>query len=355
MRPTLRLLSRPLAGHVPESALQRTLPEKRNFIRTLEPIRRSVEAVTPAEFSEYTRDEKPLVFKQKQISWEGSRLTQKWFVTTHEHGAHASTYLNDFGRTLVTYELTLTRNVGRFTHSLERGDLREIVSRFVVENSYADKPSHFIRFQAPLALFLAALDYNSKQEIPANRLSSLYIAQSSIADLPSSLREDIAPPPLVDTNGIYSSSIWMGLTPTYTPLHRDPNPNLFRQLHGSKVVRIIPKKSGHGVFAAVQASIRGSANSRLRGEEMMDGPEKDVLHDAVWTDEGNPKAGERTFYEARLDAGDALYLPSGWWHSLKSTPADRGKSEAASEGELNCSVNWWFRSSPAKKEGRATP
>ncbi|OIW24511.1 Clavaminate synthase-like protein, partial [Coniochaeta ligniaria NRRL 30616] len=170
----------------------------------------------------------------------------------------------------------------------------------------------------------------------------MYIAQSSLSGLPESLQQDLKPPPLVEAGTIYNSSIWLGLTPTYTPMHRDPNPNLFRQLHGSKIVRILPPRAGETLFNKVQASINGAASPRLRGPEMMQGPEKKALHDAIWTDHGDAIIGERTIYEARLDPGDAMYLPTGWWHSIKSATAD-AESGLASEGELNCSVNWWFR------------
>ncbi|KAH8903494.1 JmjC domain-containing protein, partial [Coniochaeta sp. PMI_546] len=200
----------------------------------------------------------------------------------------------------------------------------------------------FLRFRAPLDLFIAALDYNKSQHVQPDKLTGLYIAQSSLSGLPETLQQDLAPPPLINANGIYNSSIWLGLTPTYTPLHRDPNPNLFRQLHGSKIVRLLPPRAGETVFKKVQSSILGFASPRLRGEEMMHGPEKSALHDAIWTDCGDSRVGERTIYEARLDAGDAMYLPTGWWHSIKSA-ADDAESGHAGEGELNYSVNWWFR------------
>lgn len=63
---------------------------------------------------------------------------------------------------------------------------------------------------------------------------------------------------------------------------------------------------------------------------MMQGEERLVLHDAVW---GNTSP-EDNMYEAELEAGDALFIPEGWWHSVKSVGSD---------GELNGSVNWWFR------------
>lgn len=188
-----------------------------------------------------------------------------------------------------------------------------------------------LRFDAPLALLIAALRYNSQTE-PPSRLRQLYIAQSSLADLPDELSRDLPTPRLVAEAGkgdTYASSVWLGLEPTYTPLHRDPNPNLFVQLRGSKSVRLLPPQEGEAVFRDVQARLgRWGGNSRIRGAEMMEGPERELLRDVVWEEPGRP------LQEARLGPGDALFIPKGWWHSVRSRFDD---------GRLNGSVNWWFR------------
>lgn len=291
----------------------------------------------------------PVVLKRSPVPSEASPVIAKWFeLQGDKQLASASRYLSGFGHSLVTYECTLTPPLKCFFSSLDPGDLRESIANQVACNEVPATPSPFLRFRAPLDLFIAALNYNKLQSAPEEKVTGLYIAQSSLPGLPESLQQDLTPPPLVKDSDIYNSSIWLGLTPTYTPLHRDPNPNLFRQLHGSKIVRTLPPRAGHTVFTRVQASISARAvNSRLRGQEMMEGPEKSALHDAIWTDQGDPRVGERTIYEVTLEAGDAMYLPTGWWHSLKSAAAD-GQAGLAGEGELNCSVNWWFRSSALK-------
>jgi len=161
----------------------------------------------------------------------------------------------------------------------------------------------------------------------------LYIAQSSLTDLPEALRVDLTTPELVLRAGrgdIYNSSIWLGTEPTYTPLHRDPNPNLFCQLCSHKVARLLPPAQGDRLFFEVQARLRQQANSRIRTTAMMEGKEREVLREAIW---GGDTLAEG-LYEAELGPGDALFIPKGWWHSVKSRE---------SEGQLNGSVNWWFR------------
>lgn len=60
---------------------------------------------------------------------------------------------------------------------------------------------------------------------------------------------------------------------------------------------------------------------------MMQGLERKALHDAVWY-----SAKVEDGYEVKLATGDALFIPQGWWHSIKGL----------GEG-VNMSVNWWFR------------
>lgn len=160
----------------------------------------------------------------------------------------------------------------------------------------------------------------------------IYIAQASLSDLPPLMRADLPTPELVLKAGkgdIYDSSIWLGQAPTYTPLHRDPNPNLFVQLGGKKIVRLYAPRVGNAIFSKVQEQIGGSASATMRGEEMMQGKEKELLETEVWSDSQDTIDGA---WQAELDAGDALFIPKGWWHSVKGVGDD-----------MNGSVNWWFR------------
>ncbi|KAJ2965709.1 hypothetical protein NUW58_g10836 [Xylaria curta] len=45
---------------------------------------------------------------------------------------------------------------------------------------------------------------------------------------------------------------------------------------------------------------------------MMDGPERDELHRAIWAD---PDASKE-IWQAVLGPGEALFIPQGWWHSM---------------------------------------
>ncbi|MCJ1367243.1 hypothetical protein MMC16_006375 [Acarospora aff. strigata] len=224
-------------------------------------------------------------------------------VQTLNHG-----YLRPYGETIVPLELT-----GHTSAS--------------PSNSTNDA---FQRFQAPLSLFLT-WTRTANSESP-NRL---YLAQAQVTDLPRQLRDDLPVPDLVMKTGkgdIYDTNLWIGLAPTYTPLHRDPNPNLFVQLAGTKVVRLIEPAAGAVIFARVQGKMGRVGPAAFRGEEMMQGQEKRLLDTEVWGDPGSGSEGIERGYEARLERGDGLFIPKGWWHSIKGV----------GEG-ITGSVNWWFR------------
>lgn len=188
----------------------------------------------------------------------------------------------------------------------------------------------FRQFYAPLNLFLDWI--RTAESIPQS--TRLYLAQCQLSDLPQTLREDFPTPDLVLQAGkgdIYDTNVWIGHPPTYTPLHRDPNPNLFVQLAGQKVVRLLSPNDGQALFASVRRELGQSGGreaAAFRGEEMMQGRERLLLEQAVWGE--NPDtvdaAAQHEGFEAHLEAGDGLFIPKGWWHSIKGV----GKGVTAS-------------------------
>ncbi|CAI7641552.1 unnamed protein product [Penicillium glandicola] len=192
----------------------------------------------------------------------------------------------------------------------------------------------FRQFHAPLTLFL---DWMRTAETTPQS-TRLYLAQCQLLDLPPVLREDFPTPELVARAGkgdVYDTNVWIGHPPTYTPLHRDPNPNLFVQLAGEKVVRLLAPADGQAVFGAVRRQL-GKSGSReaaaFRGEEMMQGRERALLDEMVWATPVSAGSDAGVGFEACLGAGDGLFIPKGWWHSIKGVG-----------GGVTASVNWWFR------------
>lgn len=191
--------------------------------------------------------------------------------------------------------------------------------------------SEFQRADAPFSIFLAWAE-----QADSDSSQRLYVAQASLNQLPKTLQDDLPSPELVTKAGkgdIYDASIWLGIAPTYTPLHRDPNPNLYLQLAGHKTIRLLKPSAGQSLFASVQADLGRQGSSRFRGVEMMKGAEQALLEARIWHDKPvEDHAGIIVGFEATLEAGDLLFIPQGWWHSVRST----GKGCTASVSELAC-------------------
>jgi hypothetical protein len=172
------------------------------------------------------------------------------------------------------------------------------------------KDGTFDCLQAPLSLLMKHMEGEMDPS------TGLYLAQCSLGELPSELQKDLPTPSLVSKIGkgdIYGSSLWMGRPPTRTPLHRDPNPNLLVQLAGTKVVRLMEPEAGKRLYERIRA---GSGHANMRGDEMMVGRERDMLEEAIWGDGGEDRE-EVIGQEATLESADGLYIPLGWWHSVR--------------------------------------
>lgn len=237
----------------------------------------------------------PAIFKKH---FNSLPAISKWFIPsvtdTGFHNLNAS-LLEQHGATTVPLELT---------------------------RSTPNEPTTFERFEAPLSLLLAHMTGDSTPDL------RIYLAQYSLADLPAPLQADVSTPTLLSKLGrgdIYASSLWMGKPPTRTPLHRDPNPNLFVQLAGQKVIRLLKPNVGRGVYERARLRAGGGGGANMRGEEMMVGGEMNALEEAVW--DGKDEGVEGV--EAQLSAGDGLYIPLGWWHAVRGvgTGANASVSE----------------------------
>ncbi|KZL74507.1 JmjC domain-containing protein [Colletotrichum tofieldiae] len=295
----------------------------------------------------------PLLFKQPATCSNKSPLlaSSKWFK--HDEALHPQTlkqeptitfapYMDQFAHHMLPYELIrpqLSEDTGLVIDTANQflawlasdsDPMGAVLAGIVHAATHPDASEpRFSSFTAPLLLILKAAEFNRLHD---KKIKQLYIAQAQLPDLPPELQDDLPVPRIVREVGkgdVYNSSVWLGLEPTYTPLHRDPNPNLFCQLVGNKAIRLLPPSSGDRLYRRVQAQIQQSGNSRIRTAEMMEGRERVVMNTAVWGMEG-----PEDIVEARLSPGDALFIPTGWWHSVKSGHHD---------GRLNASVNWWFR------------
>ena len=179
------------------------------------------------------------------------------------------------------------------------------------------------RVTLPFDEAIATLNAQTGQSWPAD--TNAYVAQSSLDDLSDELASDLPTPEIVRETARgdeYGSSLWMGFPPTSTPLHRDPNPNFFVQLAGIKCFRMLDPPNG----ALVYQTALGRGTGRIRGAEMLVGKESQRMEEWLWGDKTleSPRIEEQRSgrpqiecWEACLNEGDALFIPVGWWHSVR--------------------------------------
>ncbi|KAI9670673.1 MAG: hypothetical protein M1831_005893 [Alyxoria varia] len=247
----------------------------------------------------------------------GCRLpaTNKWFLPSLQSSMEQNLnvdYLRRYGENRVQVERT--------THP---------------SASEPEVVDHFTRNDVPFGVFIELLSKQPEQNV--GPMSRFYLAQCPIDSLDPGLQVDLPTPSYVLKVGrgdIYGSSIWLGRAPTFTPLHKDPNPNLLVQLAGRKSVRVFEPHVGLAIFREVDGMLgrSGSSSESMRGEEMMEGKEREALFRAVWENDVFG-AGEDFAFEADLGANDGVFIPKGWWHSVRGIGRDT----------INGSVNWWFR------------
>lgn len=157
-------------------------------------------------------------------------------------------------------------------------------------------------------------------DIPADQ--TLYLAQNDLAAF-GRLPDDIAVPSFlgdgrIGLGRVYSSMLWLGPRGCVSPLHRDPLDNLLMQVVGRKRVSLLPKQTDLSCLYVGQSHDQQSNTSAVdvEGPDLTRFPRFESALPALQS--------------TTLDPGDALYIPSKWWHHVRSL-------------DLSISVNVWWR------------
>mmetsp|Transcript_18991 Transcript_18991/g.47040 ORF Transcript_18991/g.47040 Transcript_18991/m.47040 type:complete len:300 (-) Transcript_18991:357-1256(-) len=148
----------------------------------------------------------------------------------------------------------------------------------------------------------------------------VYMAQN---DLFPELYKDIILPEFcqdesnrVGIGRLYSVMLWLGPHSSVSPLHNDPLDNLFMQYVGRKTVLLFPPDTQ--VYAGHNG--QQSNTSPIEPE-----PENQALNQQQY-----PLFDQTTGIACEVGPGDALYVPSKWYHYVKSL-------------DISASVNIWWR------------
>jgi lysine-specific demethylase 8 len=151
----------------------------------------------------------------------------------------------------------------------------------------------------------------------------VYMAQN---DLPLALQNDIKIPSFCDDASyqvglgrLYSVMWWLGPRGSTSPLHFDPLDNLLMQIMGRKVIWLF---SPH---------VRG-ASWHYAGHEGRYQPNTSPINPEHYDAKQYPLFREQgpVALTCVLTPGDILYIPSKWWHYVRSV-------------DTSASVNVWWR------------
>ena len=206
---------------------------------------------------------------------------------------------------------------GRETGYLAQHDLlRQIPS---LRSDIATPDYCFVDSPPPQAGTPVALKLAERRKEQTNHLSQ--------PDVPEGYIE--SPSDQGKSNNI-QSNIWFGPAWTITPLHHDPYHNILCQIVGKKYIRLYSPHESQRLYprgwerapsnpkSAQEISDQGtgglidmSNNSTIDFAKMELSPAED------W-DEVYPGISKVPYTECLLEAGEALYIPIGWWHYVRS-------------------------------------
>lgn len=175
----------------------------------------------------------------------------------------------------------------------------------------------------------------------------LYLAQN---DLPHELYPDIVLPPFLQSNNshlhtttttttsttsailgqgkLYQCMFWMGPSGVESPLHFDPLDNLLCQVVGTKQVALLDRHAAsHEVLHAGAAYGQQENTSALPMQSLLQSTSASSSSSS-----SSASLDKLNFLTGTLQPGDALYIPSKWWHYVSSSSTD-----------FTISVNVWWR------------
>ncbi|CAL5206976.1 unnamed protein product [Lathyrus oleraceus] len=164
-------------------------------------------------------------------------------------------------------------------------------------------------------------DYLSLEDVP----EQIYLAQVPIMNRDreekvqlGTLREDIQLPPILGAKELSSINLWMNNAQSRSSTHYDPLHNLLCIVSGRKQVVLWPPSASPSLYPM---PIYGEASNHSL--VALENPDYSIYPRAECSMEFAQKVV--------LEAGDALFIPEGWFHQVDSD-------------DLTIAINLWWRS-----------
>lgn len=151
-----------------------------------------------------------------------------------------------------------------------------------------------------------------------------------------------------EDNEDVKSNIWFGPPWTISPLHHDPYHNILCQVVGKKYIRLYSPRYSSQLFPrssqepaphlqATAEATAGNMESEKKSRTTIDMSNTSLIDLATietsphedW-DAVYPGFSDIPYFECILSAGEALYIPIGWWHYVRSC-------------SVGISVSYWWR------------
>jgi cupin-like protein len=152
-----------------------------------------------------------------------------------------------------------------------------------------------------------------------------YLQQQPLRAVFPALAADLEVPQYIPKAAVEQLNLWFGPSGSVSPLHYDASQNLLVQVTGRKRVILFAPQDGSKLYAH-QLTSKLSHFSRVN----VDAPDVKAF----------PKFAAARAFEATLEAGDALFIPSTWWHHVHTV-------------ETGISINIWWK--PRFRDHFTTP
>ncbi|KAG6776375.1 hypothetical protein POTOM_019881 [Populus tomentosa] len=171
----------------------------------------------------------------------------------------------------------------------------------------------------------AVTDVDQESMLSGDVPQQIYLAQVPIMNSEDrervqleGLREDIQTPTFLETKELASVNLWMNNAQSRSSTHYDPHHNVLCVVAGSKQVVLWPPSASPFLYPM---PVYGEASNH--SSIALENPDFSLY----------PRAKCSMDYSQKviLHAGDALFIPEGWFHQVDSD-------------DLTIAVNFWWRS-----------